>query len=96
MDSGCASLTANLKEVAHCRVHDHFEILEDLVIKEVLELTVVALLSDAILCFLPKLIRNVIISETLAVEHDHLEQVFHPELQVACLNLEIALLFGIA
>ena len=77
-------------------MHDHFEILEDLVVEQVLQLIVVALLRDAILCFLPKLIRDVVIGETLAVEHDHLEQVLHTELQVAALQLEVTLVVGVA
>lgn len=50
------------------------------------------MLIDAILSFLPELVWDVVISKTLTVEHDHLEEVFDAELYPHGLSLERALL----
>jgi len=53
-------------------------------------------LSDAIFGFLPQLVRNVVISEALTVEHDHLEKVSDSKLEMARLHFKVALCFWVA
>lgn len=63
----------NLKEVAHGRVQNHLQVLEDLEVDQVFKLDVVALGRDAIFSLLPELVRDVVVGETLTVEHQDLE-----------------------
>ena len=73
----------------------YFKVLEDFIVEEILKLAVISLLCDAIFGFLPQFIRDIIISEARTVEHDHLEQVFHAELQMDCLHLKVAQSFRV-
>ena len=77
-------------------MQEDLQVLENLVVEQVLELRVVALLSDAILGLLPELVRDVIVCETLTVEHDHLEEVLDTKLQAGGLELEVALRVWVA
>ena len=77
-------------------MQEDLQVLENLVVEQVLELRVVALLSDAILGLLPELVWDVIVCETLTVEHDHLEEVLDTKLQAGGLELEVALRVWVA
>ena len=76
-------------------MQNDFQILKDLVIQQVFKLTIVALLSDAIFCFLPELVGDIVICEALTVEHYHLKEIFHSKSQVACFDLKVALSFRV-
>ena len=54
------------------------------------------MLINSVLGLLPQLVRNVIIGEARAVEHEDLEEVFYAEAQLGSLNLKVTLLFGVA
>ena len=47
------SVASDLEEIAHGRVHHHFNVLENLVVEKFLKFRFVALLIHAVLSFLP-------------------------------------------
>jgi len=86
----------DLKETAHGWVKEHLQVLEDLIIEQVLQLDVVALLSNSIFGLLPEFVRDVVVSEAMTVRHYHLEEVLDSELEPASFEVEGALLLRVA
>ena len=76
-------------------MQNHLQVLEDLEVDQVFKLDVVALGRDAIFSLLPELVRDVVVGETLTVEHQDLEQVLDTESKTASLHVELALRFGV-
>ena len=90
-----AFFMTNLKEEAHRRVENYFQVLEDLEVEQVFELDVVPGLSYAVLCLLPQLVRDVVICKALAVVHDCLEEILDAKSEADGLHLELALRFRV-
>ena len=78
---------ADLEEMPHIRVHDHFKVLQYLLIEQIFKLLFIAFLIKAILRLLPKLVRDVVLSEALTVVDQDLEQIFDRESKPAFFSM---------
>ena len=77
-------------------MEQNLQVPEELVVNEVLELCIVAVLVDSVLGLLPKLVGDVVVREALAVNRRRLEEILDAELESAGLEVELAVAVGIA